>query len=228
MRLLALCFFQFIFVSIVAQRDFIFTNSQVVDTKRYDEIKGDPMVFSDWMLANIIDVDDNTYERVYVNYNSHAEAFEVKKSDAEFIILSPEMYTDVVIIDPRAKKEMELDFLDNLIFKKAIHPKMKNKFVLSIFEGKGYQLLKYFNTDIITTTKNIPGEIVELNRFNKKDIMILFDHGKKIEFQMKKKSIKNNLPLYFDVKRYKKKKPSIYTYEGLVNRIKEIIIAEKK
>lgn len=210
--------------SAVSQKKILFTNSEKIDNKRYGDVKGNPFVFEDWVLGTIIDEDDVEYKDVYLNYNSHLEAFEVKKNDSSYIVLNPLTYKKVIIKDAKAKEELELEFLDELVFKKVVHPKMKGLYVLSIFEGKGYQLLKYFKSTIVTTKKNIPGEIVKINRFNSKDIMILFDHGAKIEFGMKKRSMKNNLPLYFNLDKWNKKnKINVYSYEGLISRIKELI-----
>ena len=208
----------------VAQKTIMFNNSQEVDPKRYEDIKGSPMLFEDYVVGTVIDIDGQELKDLMVNFNSFTETIEVKVDDTKYVILNPNTHVKVIIKDPKAKEQLGLEFLDAIEIKKVLHPKMKDKYALSVFEGKGYQLLKYFTASVITNKKEIPGETVKIQRFNPKGIMVLFDHGHKIEFNLKKKSMNNNLPDKFEIKkRAKRKRSNIYTYEGLVDVIKELI-----
>jgi len=137
-------------------------------------------------------------------------------------MLDPSTYTKVIIKDIEARKALDLEFLDSLVFKKSVHPNMKDIYSLTIFEGKGYQFSKYFVSNIVKRTKNIPGEIVELRRFNPRNLMILLDHGLKYEFKMKKGSMKKNLPLEYELEKWhrKNKRKNIYSVEGFIEYLK--------
>lgn len=208
-----------------AQKKIIFTNSEPVDNKRYDDVKGSPMIFDGWVPGEIIDDEGVVYDNLFLNYNGYTEAFEVVSGKDQYIILNPATYTEVIITDLEARKSLGLEFLDSLVFKKSLHPKMKDLYVLTIFEGKGYQFKKYFVSNIVTRKKNIPGETVEFKRFNPKDLMILLDHGIKYEFTMKKSSMKKNLPLDYEINKWnkRKRKTDVYSYEGFVEFLKERI-----
>lgn len=219
----------FIFIFLIASayctaQDVMFVNSQDVDPKRYEDFKGSAMLFDDYVKGTIVDDAGQELKDVNVNFNTFTENIEVKVDDSRYIVLNPVTHPKVTITDPEARKQLDLEFLDELVIKKILHPKMKDKYALSVFEGKGYQLLRYFKSSVITNKKEIPGETVKIQRFNLNDVLVLFDHGHKIDFNLKKKSMKNNLPDKFEIqKRIKRKRNNVVSYEGLVDIIKELI-----
>jgi len=56
MRTLTLLLFTICTSFSFAQKKILFTNSQVVDNKRYDDVKGTPMIFDGWVQGVIIDL----------------------------------------------------------------------------------------------------------------------------------------------------------------------------
>jgi hypothetical protein len=101
-----------------------FTNSQEIDEKRYEGVKGSPYIFEDWKSAILVDENDSIYTDVKLNFNGYESDFEVLNGD-KFISLDDRQFKSVNVSSEHGQ----------YIFEKNLHQKFKNKFLLVVYKG---------------------------------------------------------------------------------------------
>lgn len=167
-------------VSVAQNQIKMFTNSQAIDPKRYDEVKGDPMYFKDWQTGIIIDNRDSVYNDIKLNYNGFEEEFEVQQNNLTYIALNNKFYKKIVI-----DSDEGLD--GKLIFEKSPVSKFKGKFLQVIHKGEKISLYKYFEVRKGEVTVQDVGKTRTFENFQKLPAYYILKDGKLSVIRMKKK-----------------------------------------
>ena len=158
----------------------MFTNSQTIDTKRYDEIKGNPMYFKDWQKGIIVDNRDSVYNDISLNYNGFEEEFEVRQDNNSFIALDNKYYQKIIIDSD--------DGLDGkIIFEKSPVSKLKGKFLQVLHKGEKLSLYKYFEVRKGEVTVQDVGKTRVFENFQRVPAYYILKDGKLSVVRMKKK-----------------------------------------
>lgn len=167
-------------VSVAQNQIKMFTNSQAIDPKRYDEVKGDPMYFKDWQTGIIIDNRDSVYNDIKLNYNGFEEEFEVQQNNLTYIALNNKFYKKIII-----DSDEGLD--GKLIFEKSPVSKFKGKFLQVIHKGEKISLYKYFEVRKGEVTVQDVGKTRTFENFQKLPAYYILKDGKLSVIRMKKK-----------------------------------------
>jgi len=120
-----------------------FTNSNKIDEKRYQGIKGSPYLFENWMTARLIDNEDSVYNDIEINYNGYTSDFEVKNK-SEFITLDDRHFKYVNI---ESKKGA-------VLFEKNLHPKFVDQFFLVVYKSDLITCFMDFSVGLSENTIN--------------------------------------------------------------------------
>ncbi|MCE7992442.1 MAG: hypothetical protein HEP71_10690 [Roseivirga sp.] len=167
-------------VSLAQNQIKMFTNSQTIDSKRYDEVKGNPMYFKDWQTGIIIDNRDSVYNDIKLNYNGFEEEFEVQQNNLTFIALNSEYYKKIVIDSDKG-----LD--GKIVFEKSPVSKLKGKFLQVLHKGEKISLYKYFEVRKGEVTVQDVGKTRTFENFQQLPAYYLLKDGKLSAVRMKKK-----------------------------------------
>lgn len=158
----------------------MFTNSQAIDSKRYDEVKGNPMYFKDWQTGIIIDNRDSVYNDIKLNYNGFEEEFEVQQNNLTYIALNSKYYKKIII-------DSDEGMDGKLIFEKSPVSKFKGKFLQVIHKGEKISLYKYFEVRKGEVTVQDVGKTRTFENFQKLPAYYILKNGKLSVVRMKKK-----------------------------------------
>jgi len=123
-----------------------FTNSQEIDEKRYEGIKGSPFLFEDWKNANLVDKKDSIYDDVKLNFNGYESNFEVLNGD-KFISLDDTEFKSLSIQTEEGE----------YVFEKNLHKIFKNKLLLVV--NKGATITCFMDYSVGLTENTINGNM---------------------------------------------------------------------
>ena len=160
----------------------LFTNTQSIDPKRYEGVRGTPMIYKDWKDAELIDTKDSLYTGLKLNYNGFEEGFEIQRNSKEFIALNPKYYSQVMIVDENAPDGTAL-------FKKSVHSRFRDKFVQIIYENEDLTLFKYIKVTKGEVTFQDVGETRTFENFKQAITYYILRDGKLKSVKLKKKSL---------------------------------------
>jgi len=176
-------------VSVDAQdREMTYTNSKPIMENRYDNIKGSPMYFDDWVTGKIMRHDALIYEDVILNYNGYSHAFEVKDGD-KMIELDGKVYLRVDVKSADNPDAADRIATTDFAFQKGMHPRFEDKFVIILFVENDVMLIKEFKADIAKHTVQDVGKSIDFKDFKRKEIYYLKADGELKSIRFKKKVI---------------------------------------
>jgi len=171
-------------------REITYTNSKPIKENRYDDIKGNPMYFEDWVTGKIMRHDALIYEDVVLNYNGYSRTFEIKTGD-EMIELDGSVYlrVDVDAADnPHAADRIPTE---DFAFQKNLHSRFNDDFVIILFAENDVMLIKEFRVNIAKHTIQDVGKSIDFKDFNRKELYYLKADGRLTPLRYKKKVILN-------------------------------------
>ena len=145
-------------IALHAQSDVILFNSVPVDPDRYEDIKGSPYIFKDWMKADIIPTAGEKIEGVEINFNGYTQQFEVRKN-SNYIELREFDFIGIKLHECKSTCLTQS-------FLKYSHPKRKNRYPLFVYNGPKYKLIKDFRTSLVNNKVESPGKTVNFESFN--------------------------------------------------------------
>lgn len=159
----------------------LMTNRLVIDETIYEDIKGSPYVFDDFVKADIFDKYGNLIKDVSVNYNAFDHGMEVRKN-GNSTILDESQYLKITIKDHNLKKNVD----GPLVFVPYYGSSATNvKYVQEIVHSPMLRLYKKYRVGKKESTINTPGEIITHERFNMYKEYIIFKDGEYIQVKSK-------------------------------------------
>ncbi len=170
-QLLFLIFAFFTFLDLHAQnnRKFYAKNAKEIDEKRYEDYRGSPYFFSEFVQGTIVDNDGQEYPDVKLNLNGFTDELEVE--DAGFYVaLQESFYKSFTAVGNDGQ---------NYLFKSSLHPDFKDEFFQVLYESEGVLLVKKF--DVIPNEKviNNVGQTLTVKIFGTvNDYLLLTGLGK--------------------------------------------------
>ena len=165
---------------------FVMTHAQPIDSTRYQNVKGSPYLFPDFVKARIVSNKMEVYEDVILNYNGYSKNFEVKRN-GWYMALDGKWYWEVEVLENEKAEKT------SLLFQRGLHDKFKNEFVQVCYKGKRILLIKYHYTDMLTKEVQDVGKTVAFKRFYLKSLYYLLDNGTLTLLKNKKKSLLKTL-----------------------------------
>lgn len=150
-------------------RKFYAKNAKEIDEKRYEEYRGSPYFFSEFVVGTIVDNADNEYPNVKLNLNGYTDELEVEDA-GYYVALEESFYKSFT-----AKGKDDTEYL----FKSNLHPDFKDKFFQVLYESEQMLLIKEF--DVIPNEKviNNVGETLRVKIFGEiNNYMLLTGLGK--------------------------------------------------
>lgn len=186
------------------------TNAATIDPNRYDDIKGSPYVFKDWLKADLIGKDKTVFKDLEINLNGYSKEFEIKRDNNKYIRLDEKWYSIIKIKRSSNPETFEDSWPDELIFYQGVHQRFGKRFVQALYQGKMFWLIKDSQTGLTEKEVNNVGKKVVFKRFipkkyyyykagdklsiialKKKDVLKLFsDQKAKIEKLVKDEGLK--------------------------------------
>gem|GEM_PF-808811 len=180
-----------IVISVQGQQDTLFaTNLKLFDNKRYEDIKGSPYLFSDWVKADIIRRDSFKFRDVMLNYNGDTHEFEVLQ-DGRYIELEQLWYKRIEVDPAKNKGVVEVD--DKVVFLQGFHHEYVDRFALLAYEGEHVYLIKDFSAVLSEKKVQNVGKAIEFKRFTPRVKYALYHQGKITSIKLKKEEILNVL-----------------------------------
>ncbi len=193
-----------------AQEDdkFLLDNAMELEEGRYEDIKGSPYLFSEFIKANIIDLENKEYKGIPLNFNGHTGNFEIKRGD-KYINLDEKLYRQITI--ESEGKEME--------FFRGIDPSAPNRFVQVLYTGKRLKIIRNFKVNIQERKIEAPNKTMFIKRFIPIELYYIADTGQLQFVKLSKKGVAKVLGK--GVEQYAKKmKIDLGTEEGLIAGLK--------
>lgn len=215
-QFLLLLFAFFVLLDLQAQnnRKFYAKNAKEIDEKRYEDYRGSPYFFSQFVTGTIIDNADNEYPNVRLNLNGYTDELEVE--DAGFYVALQESFYKSFTAKDKDGNEY--------LFKSNLHPNFKDKFFQVLHESDEVLLIKEF--DVIPNEKviNNVGETLKVKIFGEvNDYMLLTGLGKQdiTKLKISKKKLPEILGMKKDLAEFiKSQKLSFKKDQDLITLIK--------
>ena len=153
----------------------------VIDETIYEDVKGTPYVFDDFVSADILDIKGNLIKNVSVNYNAFDHGMVVSKK-GDRIILDEKHYPKITIKNHNLKKNVD----GPLVFVPFRGKSASNvKYVQEIVYSPMLGLYKKYRVAKKESTVNAPGEIITQQKFNMYKDYIIFKDGEYIQVKRK-------------------------------------------
>lgn len=181
-----------------AQPKSIFTNAKPIDENRYQDYKGSPYLFDDWVKADIYVGEEKAFEQLDLNFNGHTNEIEIRK-DNQYIELDKKWYSKIEAITPEGL----------VVFSQGVHTFFRNNFVEVLYDGEQISLVRKFRVAVTEKEINDVGKTIKIKRFEKrfeyyfikgdelknvkwkkKSILSYLGHKKEIEAFLKKNKLK--------------------------------------
>ena len=143
---------------------FQLTNSKPLNSNRYEDIKGSPYLFKDWVNATIITNDLIRYEDAYLNFNGYTKEFEIRQDD-EYIELDRKFYLRIEILAEKDEEGIVPEGQDKLVFNKNIHQRFGDRMLIMIHQGKKVMVVKEFHVSISEKEHQDVGKTIVTKRF---------------------------------------------------------------
>ncbi len=170
-QLFFILFSFFLLVNLRAQnnRKFYAKNAREIDEKRYDDYRGSPYFFPEFVDGTIVDNADNAYPNVKLNLNGYTAELEV--IDAGFYVALQEAFYKSFTATDKDGQEY--------LFKGNLHPDFKDKFFQVLYESEGVLLIKDFKVIPNEKVINNVGETLRVKIFGEiNEYMLLTGLGK--------------------------------------------------
>lgn len=213
-----------------AQTPVLLMNSNKVDANRYDDYKGSPYLFKDFVPATIIDKDGDPIPVDLLNYNVYTNNIEVRKGN-DFIELDAKNYLQIEVPVKGNKTLEKIYTREKIVLQKSIHPSLMNKFSDLLYSGKNIVFYKDIHVALNENKVNTPGGSVTNKRFSEvgKYYLIDINAKEKTPLKLSKKQIiktlgfKKDFENYFDKNKVDLKSDvdliQLFTfYDGLVKK----------
>ena len=150
-------------------RKFYAKNAKEIDKKRYEEYRGSPYFFSEFVTGTIVDNADNEYPNVKLNLNGFTDELEVEDA-GYYVALQESFYKSFTAKDIDGQQ---------YLFKSNLHPDFKNKFFQVLYESDEVLLIKEFKVIPNEKVINNVGENLTVKIFGEvNDYMLLSGLGK--------------------------------------------------
>ena len=186
---------------------FVISNAKPIDTTRYQDIKGSPYLFKNFVKARITSNEMDIFEEVMVNYNGYTKEFEVKQEDW-YTALDGKWYLEVEVLEDDKGEKF------SMLFRRGLHEKFNNEFVQICYKGQHIMLIKYHYMDMLTKEVQDVGKTVEFKRFHPKSIFYLLEGGKLTILKNKKKALLKTLSHTKELENFIKKEKINLSNEG--------------
>ena len=174
------------------KKAFKLTNSQPLKTNRYEDIKGSPYMFKDWVNATIVTNDLISYEDAYLNYNGYSKEFEIRQ-EGEYIELDRKFYLRIEIPGEKNERKIVPEGQDKLVFQKNVHRKFGDRMLIMIHLGKKAMVVKEFHVSISEKEHQDVGKTIVTKRFFREYNYYIVRGDELIPFKVKRKSLINVL-----------------------------------
>jgi len=181
-----------------------YTNAfQIDEDKRYEEIKGSPYFFDDFLEGIITDKRGAEYPLSQINYNGQENSFEIRRLG--FFIILEDSWVETVKVFPNGKN---IDKRTQL-FVRNYFPTIKGKYVIVLYEKENMSFFKEVNVRRKIVSSDVPGEEKTSMKFDrqtkyhlyennelktikpkKKHLLSILNHSKEVEQFLKKEKIK--------------------------------------
>lgn len=172
-----------IWTNLTAQRqETILLNTQEIDEKRYEGVRGYPFIWEEWQSGVVINSEGLSAEAEKINFNAHTQTFEVKKG-ARFIELASDGQNHVVITSLGEPQT----------FKKNIHPDLPLEFNQVLYDGATLQLVKSTEKEISTKVFQNVGKKVTVEQFVQRETFYLIQNGELRRIKTSKKALLKEL-----------------------------------
>ncbi|HHL53155.1 MAG TPA: hypothetical protein ENJ39_07230 [Flammeovirgaceae bacterium] len=178
----------------------ILESHKELDPSRYDEIKGSPYLYNDWLPATVVGSDGKMHENILVNYNGLTGELEIKRENRQ-TEMEPSSYLKVMVHTPAGTQA----------FYRGIHPQLGNKLVCVLYDGVRVKLIRDFKVRKQENEMQTPLNPTVFEKFvaqsdyylmlegllhpvkiKKKKIMALLDHKQEIEKYIKENNLNLN------------------------------------
>lgn len=163
----------------------IMTNSVEVDENRYKDFKGSPFLFPENVPLEMVARDGSLFKDLIGNYNGHEEVIEIIVDDK--MISLDELWYSIIKFYPENDGDKEV------IMIKGGHPKYPDKFVIQLYRGEKYTLLKEFDVRVSENKVQDVGKTVTFKKFMHIPIYFLIMEDEVERVKLNKKNLLNQL-----------------------------------
>jgi len=187
---------------VIAQRAVIVVGGSPSDKDRYASFKGNPFLFEDFVIANLISRKGEKSVDLEANYNGHTQELEVLQNGA-IIPLDSKNYLSAIFSKTK-NPELLKDFDEDVILIRTAYPELKGAFSSLIYKGFKTKLIKDFSANLHQVEYNKPGKIEQVKRFNRKSNYYLEIDGVLTKIKLKDKELYKLLGRKDELEAYKK------------------------
>ena len=190
-----------------------FENEQPINESKYNDFKGSPYFFDDFVIGNITDKEGVVYENLMLNYNGYEKEFEARRGN-KFIIVDDKIIKTVELF-PKGKEAL------SYVFNKNYSATINAKYIILLFQQKKLKLLKAMEVDLNEVTIETPGKTQVNKRFMRRNTYYISENGQFQKIRLKKKNLIQVLDHPKEVEKYiKKEKLKFNSEEELIQLMK--------
>jgi hypothetical protein len=169
--------------------------TRVIDHSQYDEIKGSPYLYNDWLEAEVLGTEGKIYHFPLVNFNGFTHELELKKDDrVEELIGSSYLK---VTLNTGTNKET---------FLRGLHPEFEQNLVCILYDGQKVKLIKTFDVRVEESVVQTPGAPSVFEKFSRSKNYYLLKDSDLSKVRIKKKSVIAVLGHKSELEQYLKQK----------------------
>ena len=169
LALLFCVFFLILNTTAQTNRKFYAKDAKHIDKKRYDEYRGNPYFFEEFVSGVIVDNADNEYPSVLLNLNGYTGDLEVQE-EGYYVALEESFYKSFTAKGKDGKE---------YAFKRNLHPDFSGKFFQVLYESEQVLLVKEFSVIFNEIVINNVGQTEKVKRFGSTyEYMMLSGLGK--------------------------------------------------
>jgi hypothetical protein len=184
-----------------------------IEPEDYDEIRGNPYLFDDWMTGTIIAIGARRIDNVLLNFDGYQRAFALKNESVSEIEKRDYLRVEV---DPAMNPEHQFPGGKKLIFQRGLHDDFENQFVQIIHVGE-FLCVSYFDVNLAETVTYDVGKNVKVRKFQSEKRYFFVINQELVHFKLKEKSILKIIGQRKDLKNYIEREGlDIESEEGLI------------
>jgi hypothetical protein len=159
-----------------------------IDPNRYEEVKGSPMLFEDFVAANVYEFNDPIIAES-LNYNGYTQEFEAINKGIH-TVLEDKYYTKFEFISTHYNRFYDDFMSDTTLFVRGLNPENSNKFYVLIYSSDDYVIFKDFKIQLNKRVVESPGKTIDFNEFNPFFNYWILRDGKKLSLlKLNKKAL---------------------------------------
>ncbi len=166
----------------------VLRTTEPVDRFRYEDIHGDPYLFSEFVPATLYKTNKEYIKNLPMNFNGYSGMFEYQ-ANGRIYELDNEFFVKIEIQSDKYLEEYAPYMSDSIVFIKGLNPQDYMKFYIMLEGGFNATVFKEFKTFVSERKIENVGKTIEVNNFSSVFLYYLVTGQEPESLKLKKRPI---------------------------------------